>query len=95
MAKHSMPGYHDYICVASASLRLIYLQGTKLACGEGGCGACAVKVEQYDTKSGDLLFLAPFRAKGFKSSVAGEILMESGEYLDVRAQVLLEALCVA
>ena len=28
------------------------MQGTKNACGEGGCGACAVQVHEIDNKSG-------------------------------------------
>ena len=31
---------------------LIYMQGPKLACGEGGCGACAVLVERKDAVTG-------------------------------------------
>ena len=27
-------------------------QGTKVACGEGGCGACAVEVSRLDANSG-------------------------------------------
>lgn len=28
------------------------LQGTKIACAEGGCGACAVEVSSYDAATG-------------------------------------------
>ena len=37
-------------------------QGTKVACGEGGCGACAVEVSRLDANSGcfsGLLFTYP------------------------------------
>ena len=37
-----------------ASLHTPLLQGTKLACGEGGCGACAVQVTSYDPATGTL-----------------------------------------
>ncbi len=33
-----------HLCVAA--------QGTKVACGEGGCGACAVEVSRLDANSG-------------------------------------------
>ena len=28
------------------------MQGTKLACGEGGCGSCAVEVKRYEPRTG-------------------------------------------
>lgn len=31
---------------------LLRVQGAKLACGEGSCGACAVEVTAYDPSSG-------------------------------------------
>lgn len=32
----------------------VVLQGTKLACGEGGCGACAVEEHCFDPATGTL-----------------------------------------
>ncbi|XP_067841272.1 xanthine dehydrogenase/oxidase-like [Heptranchias perlo] len=38
--------------------RKLYLIGTKLGCGEGGCGACTVMVSKYDILQGKVLHIA-------------------------------------
>lgn len=38
--------------VSELDLLLTWFQGTKLACSEGGCGACAVQVTSYNAATG-------------------------------------------
>jgi xanthine dehydrogenase/oxidase len=49
----------------------IRLTGTKLGCGEGGCGACTVMISHYDAKLGKPIHRAINSCLALLGSVEG------------------------